>query len=68
MAQNVEKMALDQGVLPATVGILNGKMCVGLTSSQLEELASCEDAVKVPKREIVWALSQVSVYSASVCC
>ncbi|XP_071855180.1 uncharacterized protein [Apostichopus japonicus] len=57
-AHDVEKIALDQGVLPATVGVIKGKVCVGLTATQLEELASCEDAIKIPKREMVWAVSQ----------
>ncbi|KAJ8020473.1 Pseudouridine-metabolizing bifunctional protein C1861.05 [Holothuria leucospilota] len=57
-AQDVEKIAMDHGVLPATIGVLHGKLHVGMTASQLEELASSKDCIKIPKRELVWALSQ----------
>jgi pseudouridine-5'-phosphate glycosidase len=35
------------GAWPATIGVLDGRLCVGLTRAQLERLATSPDAVKL---------------------
>ncbi len=56
LAQDVEAEIREQGCIPATIAILNGKICIGLDSAQLEELVHSKDAVKVSVRDISSAI------------
>jgi pseudouridine-5'-phosphate glycosidase len=58
MANRVEEIIRSEGAVPATIAILNGKIKVGLTSSELEELAKSKDVLKVSKRDFGFVLSQ----------
>jgi len=58
MANRVEEIIRNEGAVPATIAILNGKIKVGLTSTELEELAKSKDVVKVSKRDFGFVLSQ----------
>ena len=40
------------GVVPATVAIINGEICVGLSRAQLEHIATSKSVQKVSKREM----------------
>ena len=51
VAREVEDIVRDHGAVPATIAILNGKIKVGLTPTELEELAKSKDVVKVSKRD-----------------
>jgi hypothetical protein len=42
----------EQGCVPATIAILNGKICVGLNSDQLTELVNIKHPIKVSVRDI----------------
>ncbi|XP_071949900.1 uncharacterized protein [Antedon mediterranea] len=65
-ACEVEQIVRDGGAIPATVGVINGNLHVGLTSDQLEQLASCMDAIKVSRRDLAWSLSQGKVGGTTV--
>lgn len=59
------KLALDMeadvtaaGAVPATIAILDGKIQVGLTSNQLELLATAKNAIKVSRRDFGLALAR----------
>jgi pseudouridine-5'-phosphate glycosidase len=56
LAKDVEAEIREQGCIPATIAILNGKICIGLDSAQLEELVHAKDAVKVSVRDISSAI------------
>jgi len=58
MANRVEEIIRNEGAVPATIAILNGKIKVGLTPTELEELAKSKDVVKVSKRDFGFVLSQ----------
>ena len=58
MANKVEEIIKSEGAVPATIAILNGKIKVGLTSEELEELAKSKDVLKVSKRDFGFVLSQ----------
>mgnify|MGYP001071327382 CR=1 FL=1 len=49
MAQEVERVVRDNGAVPATVAILDGKLCAGLSPDQVEWLATNP---KVPKASV----------------
>jgi pseudouridine-5'-phosphate glycosidase len=57
----VEDIVRGHGVVPASIGIIDGLIHVGLTSSQLERLAVPDQKrIKVSKRDIPYVLSNVS--------
>ena len=45
------------GATPATIALLNGKICIGLTQPQMEQLATDKSALKVSRRDIAYVLS-----------
>lgn len=49
----------DHGSIPATVGLLNGKLHVGLSEEDLATMATSEAAVKASRRDLGWVLSKV---------
>lgn len=53
-----EQIAREQGVTPATIAIMNGKIKIGLTQADLETLVQDKTAVKASKRDIPFILSQ----------
>ncbi len=53
-------MVRTNGALPATIAILNGKLCVGLTDDQLKLIATAEDIAKISIRDLPVAVAQGS--------
>ncbi|NXV12778.1 YOW5 protein, partial [Cepphus grylle] len=58
MAREVEEIVTTNGAVPATVGVLRGRIHVGLTDEELEFLASSKNVVKVSRRDLPFVLSQ----------
>ena len=56
-AHEAEEVARKYGATPATIAILNGRVCIGLDSDQLEILASDKNVKKVATREIGMTLA-----------
>jgi len=48
----MEKNIRDEGAIPATVAILNGKIKVGLNHDEIEKLAHSQDTVKASRRDL----------------
>jgi len=48
----MEKNIRDQGAIPATIAILNGRIKVGLSHDEIEKLAHATDTVKASKRDL----------------
>lgn len=57
-AQKVEQIIRNNGAIPATIAIMNKKIKIGLTPSELESLAKSKTAIKVSTRDISWALAK----------
>ncbi|XP_072041914.1 uncharacterized protein [Amphiura filiformis] len=57
-AQDVERIVQDNGVTPATVGLLNGSIHVGLSEEELVAMATAQNAVKSSRRDLSWVLSK----------
>ena len=51
-ALNCEKIIRDNGAIPATIAIINGKLKAGLTLSEIEYLSQNSDIVKTSRRDI----------------
>lgn len=57
-ALNVEKIVRENGAIPATIAILNGKLKVGLTEEEIEYLGKAENVVKTSRRDIPFIVSK----------
>ncbi len=57
-ARKVEQIIRDAGAVPATIAIMDGKICIGLSDAQLEQLGTAPDAIKVSRRDLAYVLSQ----------
>ncbi len=57
-ARRLEAIVRDSGAVPATVAIIDGKLCVGLTDDQLRLLAEAPDVKKISTRDIPVAVAQ----------
>ena len=51
-AREVEQIIRDAGAVPATIAIIAGKICIGLSDEQLELLGASPDAMKVSRRDL----------------
>jgi len=66
MARQVEQLIRDGGAVPATIAIIGGKICVGLSDEQLELLGNSPDAMKVSRRDLPYVLSQRKLGATTV--
>lgn len=57
-AMEVEEIIRTNGAIPATIAILEGKICVGLNKNQLEELGRTEGVMKVSIRDMAYVISK----------
>ena len=53
----VEKVIRDNGAIPATIGILGGRIKVGLTKEEIEYMAHAENVMKVSRRDFPLVIS-----------
>jgi pseudouridine-5'-phosphate glycosidase len=58
MAREVEQVIRDAGAVPATIAVIGGKICIGLSSGQLELLGTSPDAMKVSRRDLPFVVAQ----------
>lgn len=54
----VEQVIRDNGAVPATIGILGGKIKVGMTKEEIEYMAQAKDVLKVSRRDLPLVISQ----------
>lgn len=57
-AIDVENVILKNGAVPATIGILDGEVIVGLTVEEINALAKKREVIKVSTREIPLAVAK----------
>ena len=58
LALDMEQTVRSEGATPATIALLDGKIRIGLTESDLDKLAAAPDPVKVSRRDFAAALSK----------
>jgi pseudouridine-5'-phosphate glycosidase len=56
-AREVEQVIRDAGAVPATIALIDGKVCIGLSDDQLELLGQSKDALKVSRRDLAYVLA-----------
>lgn len=66
MANKVEAIIRENGAVPATIAIMDGKIKIGLTASDLETLATSKHAVKVSRRDLADVIARKQIGAATV--
>lgn len=57
IARDMEAAIRAEGAIPATIGLHDGRIVVGLSSSEIEQLATAEHVLKVSRRDLAAALA-----------
>jgi pseudouridylate synthase len=52
LARDMENQVRDESAVPATIAVLGGRVCVGLNDSQLADLASGTNLIKISSRDL----------------
>ena len=66
LAQAIETVVRDEGAIPATIGILDGKVKIGLEAAELERLALAENVVKCGARDLAVTLARRELGATTV--
>jgi pseudouridine-5'-phosphate glycosidase len=65
-AREVEQVIRAAGAVPATIALIDGRICVGLADDQLERLGNAEDALKVSRRDLAYVLAEKKLGATTV--
>jgi len=66
LAQDMERTVREQGATPATIAVLDGKVNVGLNTTQLESLALGKATRKISVRDFAPAIIQKAIGGTTV--
>src|SRR5690625_4695344 len=66
MANQTEQIIRDNGAVPATIAIIDGKIQVGLDEEQLELMATAKDVAKVSRRDMAQILASSKLGATTV--
>ncbi len=66
MAKKVESIIREEGAIPATIAIMDGKIKVGLSSEDLETLAKSDHVVKVSRRDFASVIAKKELGATTV--
>lgn len=58
IAQRLEQIVRDAGAIPATIAVLEGQLCVGLSLDQMKFIAESNDIKKISTRDLPIALAR----------
>lgn len=65
-AKVVEQIIREQGAVPATIGIMGGRIKIGLNDRELEEFATSEQVEKVSRRDFPYMLASGKIGATTV--
>ena len=57
-AHRLEDIVTSEGAVPATIGVVEGRVVVGLDSGEIEHFARSDEVSKVSRRDLAVALAQ----------
>jgi pseudouridine-5'-phosphate glycosidase len=66
LARDLESIIRTHATVPATIAVLNGRVCVGLESDDLEALAANENARKLSSRDLASAIADKATGGTTV--
>jgi pseudouridylate synthase len=52
LALDMEEQVRSNGAVPATIAVIGGRICIGLSGDQLESLATAKDTIKISARDL----------------
>lgn len=58
VAREIETVVRSRGAIPATIAVIDGAVCVGLSDEQLEDIATRDDVVKASVRDLSVVLAR----------
>ncbi|MDJ0822056.1 MAG: pseudouridine-5'-phosphate glycosidase [Paracoccaceae bacterium] len=58
VAQQVEAAVRDAGATPATIAVIDGQLCVGLTDRQLEALSQAKHVAKLSRADMAVCMAE----------
>ncbi|CAM3928068.1 pseudouridine-5'-phosphate glycosidase [Roseateles saccharophilus] len=56
-AREVEGVIRAEGAVPATIAVIGGRIRIGLTDAELQQLAQSPDAMKLSRRDLPYAVA-----------
>lgn len=65
-AKEVEQIVRDNGAVPATIAVIDGKIKIGLNDEELELIASAGNVTKVSRRDLAEVLASKSLGATTV--
>ncbi len=66
IALQIEAVVRTHGAVPATIGIVDGRICVGLDESQLDAVAMRDDVIKVSVRDVATLAARAGMGATTV--
>src|SRR5260370_19305056 len=65
-ARSLESQVRQGGAVPATIAVIGGVICVGLSDSELEWLASAKNVLKLSRADLPYALATKRIGATTV--
>ncbi|CAJ0575735.1 unnamed protein product, partial [Mesorhabditis spiculigera] len=62
----LEQIVRSESAVPATVAIMNGKVCVGLTEAELSEIAESKNVAKISRRDMARCVANKALGATTV--
>ncbi len=66
MAKKCEEIIRNEGAIPATICVMDGKLKVGLEKEELERLATSKNVIKTSRKDLAYVLSTNSIGATTV--
>lgn len=58
MAARVEEIIAEEGAVPATIGVIDGRLKIGLSDAEREALAKTSGAMKLSRADLAFAIAE----------
>ena len=66
VAREIESVVRARGAIPATIAVIDGTVCVGLSDEQLHDIANRDDVVKASVRDLPVVLARSASAATTV--
>ena len=58
MARDVEALIRQEGAIPATIAVVDGRLKIGLSEQEREALAQATDPMKLSRADLAFAIAE----------
>ena len=65
-AFEVEEIIREEGAVPATIAIIDGKIHIGLSPDEIKKLANSDDVIKASRRDLPYIIAQKKTGATTV--